>query len=310
MTFDLDTKSLRYFVAVALRGSFTLAAAHLRLSQSAVTKQILALERAYGVRLFQRRGHGITLTEAGQRLLQHARQIIEQVDATDMLLKQASARPMGRLTLGAPIATGELMLPAVIADYRRKYPDVYIHVVTGFSGDLFEQLAQGRIDLALVYGQPTKSGLEVCHLSSMELGLLAPARDGVRDSIAGRGRILFDEAAKLPLILPSASHTLRQLLEDTARSKGLSLNVILDSDSLPISKALVKAGVGYTFLNPNGALQELKSGELRYLAVEPSIEWSLCLATRNTKSASLAARLMIAEILERTGSTAAMQAIP
>lgn len=299
--FDLDTRSLRYFVAVASRRSFTLAAAHLRLSQSAVTKQVLALERAYGVRLFQRSGRTVTLTESGHKLLEHARAIIEQVDATDNLLKQASGRPMGRLAIGAPIATGELMLPAVLGDYRRKYPDVYIHLATGFSGDLVEQLGEGRLDLALVYGEPARGGLDVLHLSRMELGLLAPALPGVRDSIGGRGRISFREAAQLPLILPSASHTMRQLLEETARATGVVLNAILDSDSLPISKALVKAGVGYMFLNPNGALQELRAGELRYVAVEPQLEWSLCLATRSTKSASLAAMLMIEEILERTG---------
>ncbi len=299
MAFELDTKFLRYFVAVAAHRSFTLGAAYLRITQSAATKQILAVERAYGVTLFLRKGHQLSLTESGEVLYRQARTILEQVDSTEALLKQASVKPMGRLAIGAPTATGELMLPAVIAEYRLKFPDVHIHVVTGYTGDLIEMLAAGRLDLALIFGQALHTALDVRTLSRVELGLLAPARG--HDATGGATRITFAEAARLPLILPSRAHSMRLMLEQTCRDLEIEPNVVVDSDSLPISKALVKSGVGFMFLSAAGALQELKVGELRYIAVDPAIEWSLSLATRRAKSVNLATRLMVDEIIERTG---------
>lgn len=90
MAFELDTKALRYFTAVASHRSYTLAAASLRITQPAVTRQIQAIERAFGVRLFRREGRHVVASEAGQVLFEQAREILERIDAAGSLVKLAA----------------------------------------------------------------------------------------------------------------------------------------------------------------------------------------------------------------------------
>lgn len=300
MTFELDTKALKYFIAVASYKSFTLAAAHLRMTQPAVTRQIQAIEREFGVRLFRRQGRQMLLSEAGEVLLEQARDIIERIDSAGKLVKESATEPTGRIAIGAPTATGELYLPAIISNYRKKYPRVFIHVVTGYTGDLAEMLAIGKLDLALIFGTPTHGDLELQLLVDVEMGLIAPASSVMRkDPTKGRTEITLAEAATLPLIFPSRAQTLRTSVEQACRQINAEPNIVMESDSLGISKALVKAGVGFMFLGANGVIQEVERGELRYLRINPpDIQWHLSLATRRSKSMSLATRLMMQEILD------------
>ena len=300
MTFELDTKALKYFVAVATYKSFTLAAVHLRMTQPAVTRQIQAIEREFGVRLFRRQGRQMLLSEAGDVLLEQARDILERIDSAGKLVKESASEPTGRIAIGAPTATGELYLPAIISSYRKKYPRVFIHVETGYTGDLAEMLAVGKLDLALIFGTPTHGDLELQLLVDVEMGLIAPAASVMRnDPTQGKTEITLAEAATLPLIFPSRAQTLRTAVEQACRQINAEPNIIMESDSLGISKALVKTGMGFMFLGANGVIQEVERGELRYLRINPpDIHWHLSLATRRSKSLSLATRLMMQEILE------------
>jgi len=303
MSFELDTKALRYFAAVAAHKSYTTAAAQLRITQPAVSRQVQAIERAFGVRLFRRQGRQLALTEAGEALHAHAREIMARIDATGELVSQAAGEPTGRLNLGAPISTGELLLPAAISRYRRKYPRVFLHVVTGYTGDLAEMLGEGRLDLALIFGTPAHGDLELTPLVNVDLGLVAPVPPrGRKDPLAGKRTITLAEAARLPLIFPSRAQTLRTVVEQACASVGVSPNIVLESDSLGISKALIKAGEGYMFLAPSALGREIASGELRYIPVaRPAITWPLSVAMRRSKSTSLAATRMVQEIAASIG---------
>lgn len=300
MTFELDTKALRYFVAVAAHRSYTLAAAHLRITQPAVTRQIQAIEREFGVQLFRRQGRHMLLTESGKVLLDQARDIIERIEAAGSLVKQGAGEPTGQLSIGAPTATGELLLPRIITRYRKLYPRVYLHVVTGYTGDLVEMLASGKLDLALIVGEPAHGDLDMQHLRDMDLGFVAPPASALaEDPIGDRAEITLDEAALLPLIFPSKAQTLRTAVERACRQVGVVPNIVMESDSLGISKALVKAGVGFMFLGSDGTRDEVATGELRHLTLTPpAIEWRLSLATRRSKAHSLATRKMIEEVID------------
>lgn len=300
MSFELDTKALKYFIAAASYRSFTMAAAHLRITQPAVTRQIQAIEREFGVRLFLRQGRQMLLSEAGQVLLEQAKDIIERIDSAGKLVKESATEPTGRVAIGAPTATGEIYLPAIISSYRKKYPRVFVHVVTGYTGDLAEMLAVGKLDLALIFGSPAHGDLKLKLLLDVEMGLIAPALSVLRnDPTKNRTEISLQEAATLPLIFPSRAQTLRTAVEQACRQINVEPNIVMESDSLAISKALVKTGTGFMFLGVNGVIKEVEAGELRYLKINPpTIQWSLSLATRHTKSQSLATRLMAQEITD------------
>lgn len=299
MTYELDTRALRYFVAVATHKSYTLAAAHLRITQPAITRQIQAIEKEFGVRLFRRHARRMVLTESGDVLLEQAKEIIQRIEAAGTLAKQAAAEPTGRLTIGAPSAVGELLLPAIIASYRCKFPRVFLSVVTAYSGDLAEMIADGRIDLAMIFGEPSHAELDIQPLIDVELGLVAPARGVLpNDPTQGMTEIALADAAALPLIFPSRTQTLRTVVDQACKQIGVTPNVVLESNALSISKALVKSGLGFMFLGLVGVRSEIAAGDLRYISIAPpAINWRLSLATRRSKSSSLAARMMMREII-------------
>jgi len=300
MSFQLDTKALQYFAAVAAHKSYTRAAISLRITQPAVTRQIQAIEREFGVRLFMRQGRHIVLTEAGQALYEQAREILERIAAAGDVVRQAARDPTGRLAIGAPTATIEGLVTRVVGSYRQKYPCVFLHWITGNTGDLAELVGTDKLDLALLFGTPSHGELELRPLMESEIGLIAPLPDRLRkDPIGERSEISLEEAAALPLISPSRAQTLRTIVDQACAQIGVTPNVTIESDSLTLSKAMVKAGLGFMFLGANSINQEWRQGELRYLKVSPTpTRWQLSIATRRTKSISLAARLMIREIVD------------
>ncbi|MBV7482107.1 LysR family transcriptional regulator [Bordetella sp. BOR01] len=298
MTFEFDTKALRCFSAVASHRSFTTAAAHLRISQPAVTRQIQAMERSLGVRLFRREGRHMVLTEAGRVLLEQSRDVLERFDAVLTLVKDAANEPIGKVALGAPTSTGELLLPSILNRFHRNHPKVFVQIATGYSGDSIEMLVDGRLDMALVFGVPSHSDLELHPLLTMDLGLIVPSRSRP-DPIGQRTSITLAEAAALPLIFPTRTQYLRKRVEQACQQIGVTPNVVLESDSLGISKELVAAGMGYMFLAASGIRSEIREGRLRYLAVtEPGMDWQLALALRRTKSQPLAVRVLMREIID------------
>jgi DNA-binding transcriptional LysR family regulator len=140
---------LRTFIAVADCGSFSAAAARLGYTQSAVSQQIAALEADLGTELLHRRP--VTVTQAGARLLDHARPILLRLDAARAEVARAAAPPPGRLTAGlSPLAVP--LLVAALASARLAYPRLAVTVRVISRADIPAQVATGVLDLGLVDG--------------------------------------------------------------------------------------------------------------------------------------------------------------
>lgn len=143
---------LKVFRSVATLLSFTKAARELYISQPAISKHIQELEREYGVRLFDRIGNRIQLTRAGQLLLDHACKIIDCYQQLDFDMKKLTQKSEGELRLGASTTISQYVLPEMIANFRKRYPDVRLTLLSGNSHEIEDALASGRIDLGIVEG--------------------------------------------------------------------------------------------------------------------------------------------------------------
>ncbi len=300
MPFELDTKALRYFVAVATRRSYTRAAAALRITQPAVTRQVQAIEREFGLRLFRREGQFLALTESGEALLEEARDILGRIDAAGCLLKDAALQPGGRISIGAPAALGELLLPPIMANFRHRHPKVMLYVTIAYSGELAEMVVQGRVDFAVLFGNPLGPELELQHLFDVDLGVIGSPRLA-SDPLAGLTSISLAEAARLPLVFPSGNQGLRRLLDREMRQAGVHPNVVAEADATGITRELVKTGLGCMIMNLEAVRREVDEGELRYVPLAPALRIPLSLATRRGKSASLASRMLRKAIVEAAG---------
>jgi LysR family transcriptional regulator, nitrogen assimilation regulatory protein len=232
----VDLKQLDYFVHVAELGSFTRAASRLAVVQSALSRQVRALEVELRQPLFQRTGRGVTLTEAGKRLLEHGRGILQQVERARLDIESQRGAATGRLVIGLPPSVSRTLTGPLVSEFRRRFPDATLSVVEGLSTYVLEWLAIGRVDCAVVYNVAPSAAVDLLPVLNEPLFLVS-ARTA-RGKLLGRAVSLADVAGQ-QLVIPSRPHSIRMLLEAALASEGRRANVALEIESIPAILDLV-----------------------------------------------------------------------
>jgi DNA-binding transcriptional LysR family regulator len=157
---ELTLTGFRVLREVAIRGSFTAAAASLGYTQSAVSRQVATLEAAAGTPLCERTARGVRLTDAGGRLLRRARTVLEEIEAAQRELEGVSETAAGRLRVGAFPTAVAALLPRAMAAFRVRRPAVEVSLREGSSPSQLRRLVSGAADLAVVgvlpEGRPTR----------------------------------------------------------------------------------------------------------------------------------------------------------
>lgn len=233
----MDLKQLDYFVHVAELGSFTRAASVLRVAQPALSRQVRALEVELRQNLFERNGRGVTLTDAGRRLLAHGRGILQQVERARQDLEEQRGAAAGVLSLGLPPSLSRSATTALVEAFRARFPKATLTVVEGLSTYMLEWLAQGRIDIAVVYNATPAAAIDLQPVLDERLFLVS-ARGKARGLI-GRAAALADVAAH-ELVIPSRPHAIRMRLESALAEAGLKPRVGLEIESVPAILDLVQ----------------------------------------------------------------------
>ena len=239
----LELRHLAALRAVAREGSFAAAAAALGYTQSAISQQIAMLERIVGAPVVERRGgrRPAVLTEVGRILTAHAEAIVARLQAARADVDAIVRGEAGLLRIGAYQSIGMRILPALLRDFRRSWPqiDIRLYEAAG-DGELLERVADGRLDLAFVT-IPAAGGV----LASVELlrdpyVLVVP-----RDSALARRRrpLAISELAGQPLIaFRSCSH--QPLIDAYLRAAGVEPEIVFTSDDNGTVQSIVAAGIG------------------------------------------------------------------
>ncbi|HEY6771920.1 MAG TPA: LysR substrate-binding domain-containing protein [Solirubrobacterales bacterium] len=147
---ELSLIGLRVLREVAARGTFTGAAESLGYTQSAISRQVAALEEAAGTPLFERRARGVRLTEAGETLLQRAGTVLDEVDAAQQELAGIAEPATGRLRVGAFPTAVAALVPRTIAGFRRRQPGVRVSLREGGTPSQLKRLYSGSVDVAVI----------------------------------------------------------------------------------------------------------------------------------------------------------------
>jgi DNA-binding transcriptional LysR family regulator len=256
----LDSRQLHAFAALARRGSFTLAAKDLFLTQSAVSHAIKALEDDLGCRLLDRVGRRVLLTQAGEQFLRHTEKILREMETARSGLDTLTKWGHGRLRVGASTTACQHILPTVLREFRQSYPKCVIRIEPGDHGQQLELLRGGQIDLALIIEPPGSALSEFVFtpLFQDELRfLVAPLHPWAklgrapRESIESETLVLYNKT----------SHTFR-LVNEYFREERIGLTNFIELGSMEAIKELVKIGIGVGVLAPWIARAELESGSL------------------------------------------------
>lgn len=161
---------LKAFREVAARGSFSRASVALGVSKATVSKYVVQLESRFGVRLLNRSTRSVTLTDAGQLLLERSKPLLELVALTEHDLEDYAGHPRGRLRISAPHGLAHTVLPMALGEFMTKHPDV--HVSLDLSNRVVDLVAEG-VDIAVRFGRIGNENLIVRRLMPVELVLCA-----------------------------------------------------------------------------------------------------------------------------------------
>ena len=275
----MDLKQIEYFVQVAELGSFTRAASVLRIAQPALSRQVRTLEVELRQNLLDRNGRGVTLTDAGQRLLAHGRGILQQVQRAKLDLEEQRGAPVGRLALGVPPSVGRMLTAPLVHGFRRQFPRASLTMVEGLSTYVLEWLVQGRIDCAVVYNAAPSPALNLTPVLDERLFLLG-ATDKAKGKARMRSASLRDVAAR-ELVIPSRPHAIRMLLETQLAAAGLKPRIGLEIESVPAILDLVEHGELHAVLTRSALRGREKAFVARPVQIAPGrpLNTTLWLAT-------------------------------
>lgn len=283
----MELRQLKSFLHVAELGSLSRAAERLDLSQPALSRQLKLLEGELQVRLFERTGRGVNLTDAGRLLEQRARAVLDEVDRISTDLSAQREAVSGRVVFGLPSSVGVTLSGLLVERYRSSYPTVSLQIIEDLSGAIQEGLLLARIDLGILYEGTTSANLRTERLWSEELCLVGPAAAGLQRPVA------FRRIAEYALILPGPRHGLRALLEQYAFRHGVNLRTDIEVDSLRGQLDLVQRGVAFSILPRNVCAAGLAAGTLSMAPiVEPALIRRWVLAWPLDRPLSRAARAM------------------
>lgn len=253
----IDFKQLKYFLAVADARSFTRASAQAHVAQSALSRQIAQLEEEFGLRLLERHGRGVHLTEAGELLRDRAQTISRQMQQLREEIIARADTPIGEVALGIPPSLRAMLTLDVVSLYHKLFPQVVLRIVEGSTLELRELLSKGHIDLAWLSTIEPETSLVCWPIMTEDMYLVGTPTD----------RLKFDKPvdikhlANLPIIQTSSPNSLRAILDSAMARKKLTSNVRLEANTLLITD-LVKKGLGYTVLPFCAIYEEYQNGTI------------------------------------------------
>ena len=246
----VDLKQLETFVHVAELGSFTRASGFLQVAQPALSRQVRALEVELRQALLERNGRGVTLTEAGTRLLAHARGILQQVDRARFELEDQRGAASGRLAIALPPSVSRTLTTPLVKAFRQRLPQAALRVVEGLSTFALEWLAIGRVDCAVVYNVTPSQAVDLQPVLDERLFLVSARRGKAAAGTVSKS-VTLDKLAETPLVIPSRPHSIRMLVETVLANAGRRATVALEVESIPAILDLVQQGDVHAVLTHN-----------------------------------------------------------
>jgi len=264
---DVTLRQLRYFDALARHGHFGQAAAASAISQPALSVQIRELEATLGATLFERGARQVRLTGAGQALLGRVREILGAADDLHDLARAASGQGLGRLRLGVIPTIAPYLLPTLLPLLSQEAPSLDLHLRETLTPRLLAELADGRVDAAIVALPVSEPAFTELPLFEEEFVLVRPAADAGQPVPDGEG------LARMRLLLLEEGHCFRdQALSFCNRPVPVPQGG-LEGSSLTTLVQMVAAGLGVTLIPDMAVAVEGRSASVdiaRFPAPRPA----------------------------------------
>ncbi|PZP26806.1 MULTISPECIES: LysR family transcriptional regulator [Pseudomonas] len=267
MHFDLA--DLRLFIHIAESPSLTQGARRAFLSPAAASARIKALEGQLGSRLLYRDSRGVELTPAGERLLQHARLIMRQVDYLKSEFASNGTETAGHIRIYANTTAVTEFLPEVLARFLAERPAVTVDLQEKLSRDIVRGVLDGAADLGIIAGPVEATGLQVLHFSTDHLVLAVP----LGHPLASEQRVTLRQTLAYQHIGLHDGSTLLSFLRDHVERLGETLSLRIQMSSFEAICRMVEAGVGIGIIPESAARRHSRTMQLA--TVELDEPWAM-----------------------------------
>ncbi|MGJ3252358.1 MAG: LysR family transcriptional regulator [Elainellaceae cyanobacterium] len=285
---QLEMSALIAFIEVAERGSFTDAAASLHLSQPTISQQVQRLERFVGVKLLHRKSGKVSLTEAGETFIHHARDSLRTIVDGMKAVSQISQIVTGSITLGLTPSAAHRCLSSLLPQYCTQYPGVAVRIIEDYPNELIEGLEQRTIDLAVLSLPVPLKTFNVDVLYEEPLVLVAAATH----PLAAIDNITWGDLSHQSIVLPRqrVDFGIRYIIEELYCTHHHSIKAVAEVSGFQSLRQLVLSNFGITFLPLSQVQHDVSDGKLviRKLPGQP-LTHKVALVTCRQHSLSVAA---------------------
>lgn len=293
---NVTLKQLRYFEALARHGHFGRAAEASSVSQPALSVQIREMEETLGTPLFERGSRQVRLTAFGEEIAARVRAILQSVDELGDMARAAQHGPAGRLRLGVIPTIAPYLLPAIIGRLSHRYDGLELRVRETQTQKLLDELADGRLDAAILALPISEPAFEEVPLFSESFVLVRPAGD------AGKPVPNRDSLREMQLLLLEEGHCFRDQALSFCNLRSSLPRDLLDGSSLSTLVQMVGSGIGVTLIPEMAVAVETRSAAVSVAQFEePRPERTIGMIWR--RSNPLARQLMqVAQVVREAGA--------
>ena len=273
----MNLKQLKYFLTIAELGSMSAASRALFVAQPALSLQIANLEAELAVSLFSRSVKGVTLTTAGEKLIDHARTITRQVETAKDHVSSDSFSPRGTVRLVIDSSKAYTLLAPLLQRCAAAYPNIQLTVTDAMSTHAAQALIAGKVDMAVIPGAEDLVGVDITPLYLEPLHLIGKdLHKNIAIPLAHNpksGCISFSQLQHYPLVTPSKGFNLRHHIDEAALQAQYPLNIKYQQDTGLSLRCLTHHGMAYAVLPLDVMAVELRLGELESLRIiDPPIQ--------------------------------------
>src|SRR6202000_1024929 len=264
---SMTLEQLRIFIAVAEKQHVTQAASELNLTQSATSAAIAALEARYGIKLFDRVGRGIVLTQTGRDFLNEARDVVARAKAAAQVLNDLAGLKRGSLSIGASQTVANYWLPPRLQAFHSAHPGIDLHVTIANTEQVAQAVHQGSADLGFVECELNDPVLSVRRIEGDQLIVVV----GVNHPWVGQSRITPKNLSATGWVLREKGSGTRSMFEAAVKKFGMKfsdLRIALELPSNEAVRAAVEAGDCPTAISNLVAMHSLTAGTLHRVKIE------------------------------------------
>ena len=283
---------------MAAHRSFSRAAEELGLTQPSVTARIQGLERDMQETLFERNGRGVGLTEVGASFLPHVQRVLKALQDGRDAVQSLRQLELGTLRLGAAPTISTYVLPALVKEFRSRYPGLDVSVRTEYSDQIVQMVLADEVHVGL---ERTISHPEVITVPLYQEEVVLVTSPG--HPFAKRGVATSEEVSRQPLIMFNQGSSYYTLVHDALRKAGALVTPMMELDNMEATKKMVEEGLGVAMLPRVAIEREVQRGELRQIRVDgmETPQREIALIYRQSRPLSRAAQAFVHLLEERYG---------